>query len=163
MMGFSHITQIRVSHAVIAETMRLLRRAGADAAEGVVLWAGNPCTDHSFAVSCAIFPPQEVIRSAQGVGVLVPSDALHSVNMFLYERDLRVIAQVHSHPREAYHSPTDDAFAIATVAGSISVVVPDFAARSFSSSRCAVYRLGRDGVWSLLPANAAAALIMAVE
>jgi hypothetical protein len=52
-----------------------------------------------------------------------------------------LIAQIHSHPSEAYHSETDDTYPIATTAGALSIVVPDFAIRPFRLNDCAVYRL----------------------
>jgi hypothetical protein len=65
---------------------------------------------------------------------------------------LTLLAQIHSHPAEAYHSDTDDAFPIATAAGSLSLVIPDFAARPFALPECAVYRLSATGVWEKLSA-----------
>jgi hypothetical protein len=58
---------------------------------------------------------------------MVEGAALFEVNKTLYERGEILGAQVHSHPTEAYHSPTDDQFPLATLIGSLSVVVPNFA------------------------------------
>jgi hypothetical protein len=70
--------------------------------------------------------------------------------VWLYESQLRLIGQVHSHPTQAYRSGTDDDFALATTAGCLSVVVPDFAQRPFSLRDCAVYRLQLSGEWQSL-------------
>jgi hypothetical protein len=53
---------------------------------------------------------------------------------------------VHSHPTEAYHSETDDRYAIVTEDGGHSLVVPDFARHPMALSGCAIYRLHR-GSW----------------
>jgi len=47
---------------------------------------------------------------------------------------------------------TDDAFPIATTAGSLSLVIPDFASRPFALPECAVYRLSATGKWEKLSA-----------
>mgnify|MGYP001554367127 CR=1 FL=1 len=67
--------------------------------------------------------------------------------MYLYRNSLELVAQVHTHPGAAYHSKTDDQYAIATTIGSFSIVVPTFAARNFAVSECAVYRLDAQGQW----------------
>jgi hypothetical protein len=90
----------------------------------------------------------------------VDGPKLHELNRWLYERQMTLIAQLHSHPGEAYHSPTDDAFPIATAVGSFSLVVPDFARNPFSLERCAVYRLAGNGGWIELSGAEARALIV---
>jgi hypothetical protein len=79
--------------------------------------------------------------------VSVPGDELHRINMWLHRHRLRLIAQIHSHPTEAYHSDTDDRYAIATSLGSISIVIPDFAVRPFQLEDCAAYRLSNRPWW----------------
>lgn len=46
----------------------------------------------------------------------------------------------------AYHSSTDDAYAVVTADGGFSIVVPDFASGSTDPLGCAFYRL-RAGAW----------------
>src|SRR5205807_9110857 len=41
-----------------------------------------------------------------------------------------ILAQVHSHPRGAFHSSVDDAYPISHQPGFLSVVVPDFGVRA---------------------------------
>ena len=53
--------------------------------------------------------------------------------------------QVHSHPTDAYHSETDDTYPIATLEGSLSIVLPFFGRDGWESKDIAVYRLGRTG------------------
>ena len=40
---------------------------------------------------------------------------------------LKIVAQVHSHPGEAFHSEVDDEWAIVRHVGALSLVVPGFA------------------------------------
>jgi hypothetical protein len=93
----------------------------------------------------------------------VDSAELHRINVWLYENSLTLVAQLHSHPEEAYHSDTDDAFPIVTVVGGLSLVIPGFAREPFSLSRCAIYRLMPGAGWVELAAREAASLITITE
>ena len=75
----------------------------------------------------------------------VDGPELHRLNVWLYEARQVVGVQVHSHPGAAYHSETDDAYPIATLDGSLSIVLPFFGRDGFGSTDVAVYRLGQDG------------------
>ncbi len=139
-------------------TQSHLRAAGREGNEGFVVWSG--VQDGSvFHVRTVTAPEQRAIRSANGVCVVVDEAALHRLNVWLHRNGERLIAQVHSHPTDAYHSDMDDDYAVATTVGSLSLVVPNFAVRPFSLAECAVYRLAADGRWSEIPAKKVAALI----
>lgn len=92
--------------------------------------------------------------------MVVDGDELHRLNVYLHETGLRLIAQVHSHPTVAYHSETDDRYAVATTIGCFSLVVPDFAARPFALADCATYRLSALGVWEPVDTSASPHLIL---
>ena len=70
---------------------------------------------------------------------------LHRLNVWLYEAHQVIGAQVHGHPCDAYHSETDDTYPIATLDGSLSIVLPFFGRDGWESRDIAVYRLGQDG------------------
>ncbi len=89
----------------------------------------------------AFVPPQTPIQDEDGVGYFVDGDALFQLNRALAESALQLIAQVHSHPGKAYHSSTDDRFAIVTADGGLSLVVPDSGEAPPDLGRWAVYRL----------------------
>ncbi|MBA3752772.1 MAG: Mov34/MPN/PAD-1 family protein [Nitrospira sp.] len=149
--GFGHINRIYVPQRLVTAAHDHLRALGARGFEALALWAGT-LEGTDFYVRHTLVPKQRCTRSSSGVGVSVPPDELHRVSVWLFENQLRVIGQLHSHPGEAYHSETDDAFPLATTIGCVSIVVPDFAAAQFLLSRCAVYRLDRRGKWlELLP------------
>ena len=65
--------------------------------------------------------------------------------MWLYEAQQVIGVQIHSHPRDAYHSGTDDTYPIATLEGSLSIVLPFFGRDGWESNGIAVYRLGQGG------------------
>ena len=68
-------------------------------------------------------------------------------NLWLYENKLKLLAQIHSHPSEAYHSKTDDEFPIMTTLGGLSIVVPYFAKHRLNHLDWAYYRLFSETNW----------------
>jgi hypothetical protein len=104
----------------------------------------------------AVIPAQRHIRTSDGVCVVMGPEELHRINVWLYKEGLALISQIHSHPGRAYHSSTDDAYAVATTVGCFSLVVPDYARDPFEMRRVASYRLDAAGTWrGLAPAEAA--------
>lgn len=146
MKGFSDIEVVLVPRTVLDDGQQFLRAAGVAGKEGMVLWAGKK-NGATFSVTLLVIPQQRGIRTSDGVCVIIDAPELQRLNLELYRSGLQLIAQVHSHPQAAYHSETDDEFAIARIIGSLSLVVPNFAIRPFSLSDCAVYRLSATGVW----------------
>lgn len=136
-----------------------LRAVGRDGHEGMALWVGIQ-TSEIFNVSRTIIPAQRHIRNSDGVCVVIEADELHRLNVMLYKEKLTLLGQIHSHPGRAYHSDTDDRYAIATTVGCLSLVVPDFARAPFAISRCASYRLNGRGRWKELSLREASTLMV---
>jgi JAB domain-containing protein similar to deubiquitination enzymes len=149
--GFLSIKRIIVPREAIAEAHAHLRRVGRAGFEGFALWAGVSA-GQSFMVRQTVIPTQKGIKAEKGVCVRVESEELHRINVWLYEHRYTLIAQIHSHPTDAYHSETDDEYPIVTTLGGISIVVSDFAQRSFTLEECAVYRLTQAEGWVELSA-----------
>jgi hypothetical protein len=97
-----------------------------------------------------IIPAQNSYQLESGLLYSVPGEELFRINKLLYEHQLTLIAQVHSHPGAAYHSDTDDAYPIVTVQGGLSIVVPNFGHDAFDLDDWAVYRLSDKNEWKLL-------------
>lgn len=146
MSGFSDIEVVLVPRVVLNDGQNFLRAAGATGREGMVLWVGRR-EGATFSVTNLVVPQQRGLRTRDGVCVIVDADELRRLNLELYKHNLQLIAQVHSHPSHAFHSDTDDEFAIARTIGALSLVVPDFAIRPFSLHDCATYRLSSTGTW----------------
>jgi proteasome lid subunit RPN8/RPN11 len=165
MVGFSSMSSIRldsihhisIDPAVVAATLRVLQRFGADKCEGLVLWIGEVNQDRAR-ITQAVVPDQRPIKGEEGVGYFVQGAALFDLNRKLSDTGLRLIAQVHSHPGEAYHSDTDDRYAIVTADGGLSLVVPDFGRAPADPRLWAVYRLS-NGCWRELDTFQARALL----
>lgn len=134
------VIRIALTSPILDETTAVLRAYGRQSCEGFLLWVGDFLGAEAH-VRHVLVPPQESIRSEDGVGYFVNSDTLFAVNKYLSKTRQRLIAQVHSHPTDAYHSETDDRYAIVTTDGGFSLVVPYFADQPVTPSGCAVYRL----------------------
>lgn len=134
-----HVTIKRVT---IEQMLQTMRNFGSHGWEVLVLWLGEvePSTGKAH-VSQAFVPKQKSISNEDGVGYFVSGETLFQLNRDLSETGLRLIAQVHSHPREAYHSEADDRYAIVTAEGGMSLVVPNFGRAPAQPTAWAVYRL----------------------
>jgi len=74
---------------------------------------------------------------------------------YLRESRLQVVAQVHSHPYDAFHSRADDMWAIIRHIGALSLVVPSFGLQTTAETfvnDAAVYVLFADNQWHQVPA-----------
>jgi Prokaryotic homologs of the JAB domain len=148
--GFLDLTAVRVPRRCADEAQQHLRAVGRQGNEGFALWIGRRA-GVEFRVDETIIPAQRGLRTGSGVCVTVGSEELFRINRYLYDSGRQLVAQLHSHPTDAYHSETDDTFPIATTAGAFSLVIPDFAVRPFDLAECAVYRLVPGEGWLAFP------------
>lgn len=152
MSEFSSIKKVFVTREIINQTLGWLREAGLHFSEATVLWAGQFMDPNKFMVLTALSPSQTVLRSAHGVGYMVNGDELFRINKWLFENGRVLLAQIHSHPTDAYHSDTDDDYPMVTAVGHYSIVVPFFAQDLYLDFfTCAFYRLSCSGKWLPVP------------
>jgi len=140
------LRHITVNRETIDQMLETMREFGSHGWEVLVLWVGDiePGTGKAHVVQ-AFVPKQKAISNEDGVGYFVNGETLFELNRDLSETGLRLIAQVHSHPRRAYHSDADDRYAIVTAEGGLSLVVPNFGSAPSAPTSWAVYRLhGRE-------------------
>ena len=138
-----------------------LRQAGTDGNERFILWSGIVCEER-FLVTTMHSPRQTAYRLPSGLCIRVDADELHRLNVWLYENEERLAVQVHSHPKGAFHSETDDAYPMVTTLGGLSLVVPNFARYGVRGGGTALYRLSDNGWNSLSPARARRLLRMEI-
>jgi hypothetical protein len=65
----------------------------------------------------------------------------------LAREELGVRIQVHTHPAEAFHSPSDDAFPIIHTTGFLSLVIPNFALGPIGFAGAYLAEIQEDGSW----------------
>jgi hypothetical protein len=158
---FLQVRQVRLPHEFIDSIYEFFRASGGDGFESVVLLAGE-LNEDIFLVSHLLFPEQTIFKTSSGLGYHVRGEELERINTWLYKNSKTLIAQVHSHPEEAFHSPVDDEFAIVTETGSLSIVIPDFGNSDENLSESAVFRLkGED--WNELTRDEISLLIKIID
>ena len=143
-MTLQGVRRFSVEASTLQETVEAIRAAGLKGFELFVVWSGVR-DDDTFTVVDVHVPRQVSYKRESGLCVRVDGSELHRLNVWLYEAQQEIGVQVHGHPREAYHSETDDAFPIATLDGSLSIVLPFFGRDGWASDDIAAYRLGQDG------------------
>jgi hypothetical protein len=153
----SQVNRVHIDANIVRATLEALQRFGAQRLEGLVLWLGDIDADRAHVVR-AVVPEQQAISNENGVGYFVSGETLFKLNQSLSESGLRLIAQIHSHPGEAYHSEADDRYAIVTADGGLSLVVPDFGRAPADPTMWAVYRLS-NGRWQELSSQQARRLL----
>lgn len=126
-MTLTAVEEFVVPIDLVDQTLEPIQEAGRKGYEAFVLWGGRLDEGgRRLVYESAYFPEQTTSRSDEGLLVVVEGDALFRVNRGFYEHGLTLAAQVHSHPTNAYHSDTDDAYPLMTLVGGLSGVVPDF-------------------------------------
>lgn len=153
------LRKVNLPPQVLEATYAHLRQAGGLRVEGVALWAGVE-NAQEFDVKEVIIPKQTALRLEQGLCYIVTEDELHRINVRLFDTKLRLVAQVHSHPKDAYHSDTDDLYPMVTKLGCLSVVIPDFAAGQVDLNSWAVFRLTARHTWSKVSPDDARRLLV---
>ena len=130
---------------VLATTLAHLREAGKRRCECIVLWLGRPANG-VIRVEEAYVPFHEAREDM----FYIPRESMTSLHAHLRKQRLMVAAQVHSHPREAFHSVADDRWAIIRHEGALSLVLPYFAAGTTLlnfSNEAKVYRFSDSAEW----------------
>lgn len=139
-MTLRKVRKFRVQSDGVRKTLDAIRSAGQEGYELFVVWSGTS-DGEAFDVDEVHVPRQTSYRLESGLCVRVGGAELHRLNTWLYEARQVVGVQVHSHPADAYHSETDDAYPVATLEGSLSIVLPYFGRDGWESDGIAAYRL----------------------
>src|SRR5258705_421460 len=93
--------------SLVQTTLARLHEAGQRHCECVVLWLARP-SGGLICVEDAYLP----VQTAKADMFHIPKASMNVLQAELRQRRLMVAAQVHSHPREAFHSQADDRWAI---------------------------------------------------
>jgi hypothetical protein len=131
---------------LVEKTLAHLKDGGRNGSECVVLWLGVR-NQEEISVQEAYRP----LQIAEPDMFRIPPEGMDALKATLRLRRLMVAAQVHSHPKEAFHSFADDRWAIVRHEGALSLVLPGFALRATPTSfldGAKVYRLSARNAWS---------------
>jgi|SRR5579862_939015 len=135
--------------AVVDETIGHLKTAGTAERECLVLWLARRLDDR-INVVMAHRPEQQAWRDR----FTVDAAEMASLKALLRKERLMIGAQVHSHPKEAFHSFADDEGAFVRHQGALSFVIPYFGRDSSVSTflaEAALFELQEDNRWRLVP------------
>lgn len=139
------MTKLRCPQSCLEETLRHLRVGGLENCETMVLWLGT------IRDGCA--EVHEVYRPEQKVDFdyfHIPPESMRAVMKRIRQTRFQILAQVHSHPEEAFHSRADDTWAIVRHVGAVSLVIPYFARDTVAETfgvQAASYRLDASDSW----------------
>jgi len=147
--GFLNITAVQFPRSCAQQAIDWLYKAGLNKVEGVALFAGVRDGD-KFIIKRTIIPEQKAGNIEGGLIYVVGGEELHRIGLELFDQQLQLFAQIHSHPGAAYHSDTDNAYPIVTIVGGISIVVPNFAKGGVDIAKWAVYRLLPQTGWTAM-------------
>jgi proteasome lid subunit RPN8/RPN11 len=128
----------------VAQSLTALRMCGRGRNECVVIWLGE--RSEPECVTRVIHPRH---RSGRG-GYRIDDTWLNDLWEELADTGEQIVAQVHTHPRSAFHSLKDDAYPILLQAGLYSLVIPNFAQQPIDEREWFLARLRSDGSWSTL-------------
>jgi len=148
-MEAARLVILRCLERVVSETLTMLRSAGMIRKECVVLWLSSRREDARLVVEA--YRPEHV---AEPDRFWIPAASMDSLMEHLREHRLSLVAQVHSHPKAAFHSSADDKYAIVRHEGALSIVVPEFAAGVTAGSftgRSAFFSLDASNSWNEIP------------
>lgn len=147
------LERVRIPRKVMDQTLTFMRQCGAEFKEGMALWAGTVQDDRHAEITTLILPQQNAVSSPLGGHLSLPLAARQQLTRQLDAKNELLLAQVHSHPGEAFHSETDSLYPILLHEGAISVVIPDFGNIQFKDfSEVAILRLRRWPHWKTLTA-----------
>lgn len=140
-MTFEKIVKVIIPLKLIQRTLSFLKENGMEGNESHCLWVGKS-KNSSFKINEIIFPKQII----SPYSFHVSETELDKINRELHNKNLELIAQVHSHPIRAFHSYTDNKFPVMTTVGGFSLVFPYYGHVSGTDLKeCAIYRLKRKG------------------
>jgi hypothetical protein len=146
----------QVPFAVLDRSLEFLRSQGRRGHEGVALWAGR-FKETEFRVLKAIIPAQRTGR----LFYRISSDETFRILDAVSNDNMVIPIQIHSHPKEAFHSGVDDEDAFIRQENAISIVVPHFG--SFPNDEFLLYarfyRLREETTWVEMKAGEVGAVL----
>lgn len=133
---------LHLSRRMLEETFAIFRACGANCRECQVYWISewrNPSL-----LTEVVHP-----RHRSGMyGLAIDDRWIGSFWDDLAQRDMGVRVQVHTHPFEAFHSETDDAFPLLFDVGFLSLVIPNFATGPLGFDDAYLAEIQPDGRWA---------------
>ncbi len=151
--GYRPVTSLPAFRLVVAEAaLHAMQHAMAPEIakghEGIAYLAGQTSGETTLVIG-ALRPEARTTRGSFDVSARAMAKIVRTVA----DVGLQVVGQIHTHPREAYHSDGDVEGARIAYDGFVSIVLPDYGRHLPSLSQSAVY-VYRNGAFAQLGAGA---------
>lgn len=130
-----------VPRSVLERTFEFFRTCGAGLRECQILWTSSWHSPQT--ITSAVHPAHR----SHGAGFAVEASWLNTFWLSLASKGHGVRVQVHTHPGEAFHSQTDDAYPIVHTPGFLSLVIPHFALGPVGFDDAFLAEIAPDGSW----------------
>jgi len=146
------IIESPVEHAVLLAQscrdglLKCLEKANRSRHEGVCFLLGR--TDGRTALCLQAVQPKAVTTEGS---FHVPASEMAKIVRLATDLKLQIVAQVHTHPGEAYHSDGDEDGANIRFEGFISIVVPNYGTALPSFEGSAIYIFTTEKKWKMIP------------
>lgn len=138
-------TRYQVPTLLLEETFGHFRACGRGAHECQIVWTSH--WDNATVISRVVHPRHQ----SHGGGFELNAQWLHSFWLELAQLRHGIRVQIHTHPREAFHSQIDDRFPIIHSPGFLSLVIPDFGTANVGFSDAYLTEIQQDGRWREMP------------
>jgi proteasome lid subunit RPN8/RPN11 len=138
--------KILINHDLLKATLQTLRES--EVREKLVVWLGRREGDDAK-IEKIFVPDQE----STDVSLTIDEEGVAGVIDEVKKSGCAVLAQMHTHPRMAFHSRADDELAILGHEGALSIVLPRFAQKTTVENFFdeAVAFLLTNGKWEKIP------------
>jgi hypothetical protein len=156
------MTSVICTSEVLGETIALLRRGGERGEERVVLWLARS-TARDQAPIAEVYEPEQI---ADVDYFKLPPESIRRLMVHLRTTRRKVVAQIHTHPGQAFHSEADAEWAIIRHVGALSLVLPRFAESTTLSSflrEVMTYEYSAEGEWLHRPNRGDDLRLMVIE
>lgn len=135
----------QIPDALLRETFATLRTCGRGRRECQALWLSDWARPERI---CAVAHPR---HSSHAGGFQVESNWINELWRQLARSGRGIRVQVHTHPGQAFHSATDDAYPIVHEVGFLSLVIPDFGLGPVGFEDAYLAEITSDGRWEEVP------------
>jgi hypothetical protein len=132
---------------ILDRTFAYFRDCGRGCRECQVLWTSS--WDAPTVITSAVHSK----HLAYGDGFILDDAWLSKFWLDLAENNHGIRIQVHTHPRAAFHSPTDDRFPIIHKPGFLSLVIPNFGLGPVGFDGAYLAEVQLDGNWREVPVS----------
>lgn len=129
----------------------LARHQGKRGNEVAVLLGGARESAGPIVLDRVILPRQSAFQTPRGCGLVLDGGCLNRVGPQMRASNRRIHGILHSHPGEAYHSPTDEAAVLMRFHGAFSIVIPEFGTRPRLLDDSRAFRFDYDLGWEERP------------